>query len=632
MSQVNANAKNKSRSSQAKVKSAPSILYWRFVVVVAGIVLVFVGLGIRAAYIQIVSPDLLIKRGDNRTLRTRVNPLHRGLIVDRNGQQLAVSVPVRAIWADPKAIAQAIRKSEENALQDPSFDLQAKQYEDNKRWQALAEVLGQNLDELKEKVSNPEKRFVYVQRQVSHAMAEYVEELKLAGIYLRDESRRYYPSGEVSAHVVGFTNVDDAGIEGVEKLYNKWLAGAHGSRKIRRDGKGRMVELIEFEEGKKPKNIQLTIDQRIQALAYKELKQAVQYYKATSGSAVVVAVNTGEILALVNSPSFNPNNRAGVSTHRIRNRAVTDAYEPGSSVKPLAVLSALEFGSAQADSMIDTSPGWMHLGGNIVRDPRNYGEIDLTDIIRKSSNMGISKLALSVPKEFLLDMYYNVGLMSDSGANLLGETDGIFNERARWSDFELSTLSFGYGISVTALQLARMYSILGDGGIRRPLSIIKTDTPVESERVISAQSTQQILHMMESVTEKNGSAEQAQIPGYRVAGKTGTSRKAVANGYGEEYVNIFAGVAPVSDPQLAVVILINEPKGELYYAGQTAAPVFAKIMAASLQMLNVPPDNKTVSSLAGTVVEANRDADREVIKEADKKGDKKVSKETENAG
>ena len=366
MSRINTNTKPKNRTSQAKVNSNPSIPHWRFVVVVTGIILVFVGLSIRAAYIQVVSPDLLIKRGDNRTLRTRDNPLHRGLIVDRNGQQLAVSVPVRAIWADPKAIAQSIKKAEEDAKQDPSFDLKAKQYEVNKRWQALAEVLGQNLDELKEKVSNPEKRFVYVQRQVSHAMAEYVEELKLAGIYLRDESRRYYPSGEVSAHVVGFTNVDDAGIEGVEKLYNKWLAGAQGSRKIRRDGKGRMVELIEFEEGKKPQNIQLTIDQRIQALAYKELKQAVQYYKATSGSAVVVAVNTGEILALVNSPSFNPNNRAGVSAHRIRNRAVTDAYEPGSSVKPLAVLSALEFGSAQADSLIDTSPGWMHLGGNIV--------------------------------------------------------------------------------------------------------------------------------------------------------------------------------------------------------------------------------------------------------------------------
>ena len=609
MNRVSTNTKNKSSSGQAKINTAPSLLYWRFAVVVAGIILVFAGLSFRAAYIQVVSPDVLIKRGDNRTLRTRVNPLHRGLIVDRNGQQLAVSVPVRAIWADPKAIAQAIKKAQENAKQDPSFDLKVKQYEDNKRWQALAEVLGQNLDELREKVSNPEKRFVYLQRQVSHAMAKYVEELKLVGIYLRDESRRYYPSGEVSAHIVGFTNVDDTGIEGVEKLYDKRLSGAHGSRKIRRDGKGRMVELIDFEEGKKPQNIQLTIDQRIQTLAYKELKQAVQYYKATSGSAVVVAVNTGEILALVNSPSFNPNNRSGVSAHRIRNRAVTDAYEPGSSVKPLAVLSALEFGSAQADSLIDTSPGWMHLGGNIVRDPRNYGEIDLTDIIRKSSNMGISKLALSVPKEFFLDMYYNVGLMSDSGAKLLGETNGIFNESARWSDFELSTLSFGYGISVTALQLARMYSILGDGGIRRPLSIIKTDTPVESERVISAQSTQQILHMMESVTEHNGSAEKAQVPGYRVAGKTGTSRKAVTNGYGEEYVNIFAGVAPVSDPQLAVVILINEPKGELYYAGQTAAPVFAKIMAASLQMLNVPPDDKSVSSLASSVVKVNKEAD-----------------------
>jgi cell division protein FtsI (penicillin-binding protein 3) len=597
MSRAKANSKNKNNAIQAKVNSAPSLLHWRFVVVVATILLVFVGLGIRAAYIQVVSPDLLIKRGDNRTLRTHVNPLHRGLIVDRNGQQLAVSVPVRAIWADPKAIAQSKKEIEKKAQQDPSFDLKANQRENKKRWQALAEVLGQNLDNIKEKVSNPEKRFVYVQRQVSPAMAEYVQQLKLPGIYLRDESRRYYPSGEVSAHIVGFTNVDDTGIEGVEKLYNKWLAGTQGSRKIRRDGKGRMVELIEFEEGNKPQNIQLTIDQRIQAIAYKELKQAVQYYKATSGSAVVVAVNTGEILALVNSPSFNPNNRSGVSAHRIRNRAVTDAYEPGSSIKPLAVLSALEFGSAQTDSMIDTSPGWMHLGGNIVKDTINRGEINLTEIIRKSSNMGTSKLALSVPKEFLLDMYYNVGLMSDSGANMLGESSGIFNHRSRWSDFELATLSFGYGISVTALQLAKMYSILGDGGIKRPLSIVKQGVPVRSERVISAQATKNVLQMMESVVNEDGSAIKAAVPGYRVAGKTGTSRKANKNGYGEEYVNIFAGVAPVSDPQLAVVILINEPKGELYYAGQTAAPVFAKVMAASLQILNVPPDDKTVSSL-----------------------------------
>jgi cell division protein FtsI (penicillin-binding protein 3) len=608
MSRGSDNSKNKNNAMQAKVNSAPSLLHWRFVVVVTAILLVFVGLGIRAAYIQVVSPDLLIKRGDNRTLRTRDNPLHRGLIIDRNGQQLAVSVPVRAIWADPKAIAQSIQDAQRKAQEDPSFDLKAKQRENKKRWQALAEVLGQNLDKLKAKVSNPEKRFVYIQRQVSAAMAEYVGQLKLTGIYLRDESRRYYPSGEVSAHVVGFTNVDDTGIEGVEKLYNKWLAGTQGSRKIRRDAKGRMVELIEFEEGNKPQDIQLTIDQRIQALTYKELKQAVQYYKATSGSAIVVAVNSGEILALVNSPSFNPNNRSGVSAHRIRNRAVTDAYEPGSSIKPLAVLSALEFGSAKADSIIDTSPGWMHLGGNIVKDTFNRGEINLTEIIRKSSNMGTSKLALSVPKEFLLDMYYNVGLMSDSGANMLGESSGIFNDRSRWSDFELATLSFGYGISVTALQLAKMYSILGDEGIKRPLSIVKQTEPVQSERVISAQATKSVLQMMESVVNQNGTAIKAAVPGYRVAGKTGTSRKANKNGYGEEYVNIFAGVAPVSDPQLAVVILINEPKGELYYAGQTAAPVFAKVMAASLQMLNVPPDDKTVSSLAVSSVDTLTEA------------------------
>lgn len=591
------------KARHAKLNSTPELLHWRFVVVISTIILVFVGLSARAVYIQVISPDLLIKRGDSRTLRTHENPLHRGLILDRNGQQLAVSVPVRAVWANPKTIAQSIEALKAQAKKDPEFDLRAKLRTNKKRWAALAEILGQDLTKLQEKVSNPENTFVYIQRQVSPAMAEYVQQLKLPGVHLRDESRRYYPSGEVSAHVVGFTDVDDIGIEGIEKLYNEQLAGAKGIRQIRRDGKGRMVELLEFDAGKKPKNIQLTLDQRIQAIAYREIKQAVQYYRAVSGSAVVVEVKSGEILALVNSPSFNPNNRATALPHRVRNRAITDPYEPGSSVKPLAVLSALEFGSAQSDTLIDTSPGWMHLGGNIVRDSRNYGEIDLTEIIRKSSNMGTSKLALSVPKEFLIDTYYNVGLMSDSGTNLIGESDGIFNDRNRWSDFELSTLSFGYGISVTALQLARMYSILGDGGIKKPLSIIQGQQVLEnSERVISDDVARQVLRMMESVVQKGGSAQKAYIPGYRVAGKTGTSRKALVNGrgYGDEYVNIFAGVAPVSNPELAVVILINEPKGEHYYAGHTAAPVFAKVMAASLQLLNVPPDNKTVPSLATT--------------------------------
>lgn len=576
-----------SRGNQAKAISVPTLLHWRFILVLSVIMLVFIGLGVRAAYIQVVSPDQLIQRGDNRTLRTRNDPVHRGIITDRNGQQLAVSVPVRAIWADPKKIADGAG------------------FTDHRRWQALAEVLGQNVDSLIAKVNDPSKRFVYLQRQVSPAMADYVDQLNLDGIYLRDESRRYYPTGEVSAHVIGFTNVDDQGIEGIEKLYNTWLTGTPGTRQIRRDGKGRQVEILATEEGKQAHNIQLTIDQRIQALAYKELKSAVNFYNATSASAVVTDVRTGEILALVNSPSYNPNNRQGVSAHRIRNRAVTDAYEPGSSVKPLAVLSALEFGTAKVDTVIDTSPGMMHLGGRVVRDGRNYGKIDITDIIRHSSNMGTSKLALSVPKEYLIDMFYNVGLMSNSGANLLGETNGIFNERPRWSDFDIATLSFGYGISVTALQLARMYSILGDGGVKRPLSIVKTDQPVESERVISEHVAKQILHMMESVVQEGGTARKAAVPGYRVAGKTGTTRKAIANGYGEEYVNIFAGVAPVSNPQLAIVILINEPKGDVYYAGDTAAPVFSKVMAGSLQLLNIAPDNKNVSSLGAITGEHN---------------------------
>ncbi|KXI30904.1 penicillin-binding transpeptidase domain-containing protein [Paraglaciecola hydrolytica] len=575
--------KHTKRSAQSKALNAPTLLHWRFLLVLFVIMLVFVGLGVRAAYIQVLSPDQLIQQGDNRTLRTRNDPMHRGLITDRNGQQLAVSVPVRAVWADPKKIADSAG------------------FTDKRRWQALAEVLGLDVENLIAKLNDPTKRFVYLQRQVSPAMADYVDQLNLDGVYLRDESRRYYPAGEVSAHVIGFTNVDDQGIEGIEKLYNEWLTGTPGSRQIRRDGKGRQVEILSTEEGKEAHNIQLTIDQRIQALAYKELKWAVSYYNATSASAVVTDVRTGEILALVNSPSYNPNNRQGVSAHRIRNRAVTDAYEPGSAVKPLAVLSALEFGSATPHTKINTSPGMMHLGGRIVRDGKNYGELDLTDIIRHSSNMGTSKLALSVPKEYLIDMFYNVGLMSDSGANLLGETNGIFNERPRWSDFDIATLSFGYGISVTALQLARMYSILGDGGIKRSLSIVKSDQPSESERVISEKGARQILEMMETVVQEKGTARKAAVPGYRVAGKTGTSRKAIANGYGEEYVNIFAGVAPVSDPQLAVVILINEPKGDLYYAGDTAAPVFSKVMAGSLQMLNVTPDDKNVSSLAAIV-------------------------------
>ncbi|RDV29415.1 peptidoglycan glycosyltransferase FtsI [Alteromonas aestuariivivens] len=572
---------NKSKRG-AKQNVKPSLVHWRFVVVLVVVVMVFVVLAVRAAYIQVIAPDNLIEQGDSRTLRTRNMPSYRGLITDRNGVELAVSVPVRAIYADPKIIHQK-----------DGLSL-------TRRWQALAEVLGQDADKLRSMVTNPKRRFVYLQRQVSPAMAEYVEQLDIPGIYLRNESRRYYPTGEVAAQVIGITDVDDNGIEGMERLYNDWLTGTPGSRVIRRDAKGRQVEILETKDGEAAGNLQLTIDQRIQALAYREIKEAMLYYKATSASALVVDVKSGDILAMVNAPSFNPNDRDDVSPHRMRNRVFTDAFEPGSSLKPLAVLAALEFGNVKVGDVIDTSPGRMRLGGSLVKDERNYGPLTLEEIIQHSSNMGTSKLALGVPKNFLLDTYYNMGLMTDTGSNIPGESSGIFHERSRWSDFELATLSFGYGISVTTAQLARMYATIANGGVRRPLKIVQqpqsSGWQPQQEQVVSAKNANAVMTMMESVTQEDGTAKKAQVPGYRVAGKTGTSRKAIAGGYGEEYVNIFAGIAPISDPRLVTVVLINEPGGDLYHAGDTAAPTFSKIMGGALQLLNIAPDDRQVTS------------------------------------
>ncbi len=559
----------------AKQNKAPDLINWRFLVVLVSVVAVFIVLAVRAAYIQVIAPDALIEQGDNRTLRTRSSMVHRGLITDRHGEELAVSVPVQAIWADPKIVHQ------ENALSQ------------KRRWLALAEVLGQDIGDILDRVDNPNRRFVYLQRQVSPAMAEYVRQLDIPGVGLRNESRRYYPSGEVAAHIIGFTDVDDRGIEGLERLYDDWLTGTPGSRTIRRDAKGRQVEIIQQTDGENAKDLRLTIDQRVQAMAYKAIKQATETYAAVSASAIVVDVESGDILAMVNSPSFNPNNRQTVAPHRVRNRVITDPVEPGSALKPLAVLSALEFGIVKPDSVVDTSPGWMRLGGSVVQDPRNLGELDLATIIQKSSNMGTSKLALAVPREFLIDTYYNMGLMSDTGTMLTGESSGLFHERNRWSEFELATLSFGYGIAVTPAQLARMYTTIASGGIKKDLRIILSEAKSDfeqSHRVVSQKNAEALIRMMETVTHDGGSGIKASVNGYRIAGKTGTSKKAVAGGYGVEYVNIFAGLAPVSDPQLVTVVLINEPGGDLYHSGDTAAPVFSQIMGGALRLLNVAPD------------------------------------------
>jgi cell division protein FtsI (penicillin-binding protein 3) len=556
----------------------PNTVAWRFYVVLAAVVLIYAGLMARTAYIQVFEPDMLKKQGDNRSLRTNTKTVQRGSIVDRNGHELAISVPVETVWADPKII----------------FDSNALAMK--KHWQALADVLGQDVNKLKVRITkNPRKRFVYIQRKVAPAMAGYIRELKIPGIHLRKESKRFYPAGEISAHIVGFTNVDDKGIEGVERVYDQLLTGENGEKKYRKDAKGRKIEILSVKASKPPEKITLSIDQRIQALAYRELKGAVKAFKATSGSAVVTNVNTGEVLALVNSPSYNPNNRSGVAIHRFRNRAITDIYEPGSTMKPLTVLTALEFGSVEKESIIDTYPGWMRLGGSRVSDPRYLGKISLAELLVHSSNMGTTKLALSVPKDYLIDKFFDAGFSEDTGTGLVGESSGMMHDRSRWSKFELATLSWGHGVAITPIQLARFYTTLANGGIKTPLTILKQDANTQAaqnyERIFSAEHSQNVVEMLEHVVNEQYTV--AKVDGYRVGGKSGTAIKAFAGGYGNDYVGLFAGMAPISDPEIAVVVVIDDPGGDLYHGGEVAAPVFSRIMKGTLRLLNVPPDANT---------------------------------------
>lgn len=561
--------------SKRKKNQKPTTVAWRFYVVLGIVALIYCGLGARAAYIQVIEPDMLKKQGDMRSLRTAAKKVQRGSIVDRNGRELAVSVPVETVWADPKVVM------DKNGLAM------------SEHWRALADVLGQDVNKLTSRiVRNPNKRFVYVERQVSPVMANYIKELKIPGVHLRKESKRFYPSGEISAHLVGFTNVDDKGIEGIESVYDQLLTGKGGEKKFRKDAKGRKIEILSVEEAQPPQDLTLSIDQRIQAIAYRELKGAVRAFKATSGSVIVVDVKTGELLSLVNSPSYNPNNRGNTPANRMRNRAITDMFEPGSTMKPLSLLSAMEFGVAQPNTIVDTHPGWMRLGGRRVSDPINRGKLSLEEILIHSSNMGTAKLALAMPKEYLLDKFFDVGFSEDTGTGLMGESSGMMSDRNRWSKHELASLSYGYNLAITPMQLARFYTTVANGGVKRPFSIIKNEKVPEGERLFSENLTAELRTMLEGVVE-NG-AKKALVDGYRVGGKTGTSIKAVAGGYGNDYVGLFAGMAPIDNPEVVVVVVINEPGGDLYHGGDVAAPVFSRVMKGALQVLNIAPQRQKV--------------------------------------
>ena len=579
---------------QAKQKLGHELIPWRLYVVVGFVLLLFCSLVARAAYIQIIEPDKLRHESDMRTLRTTSNQVQRGLITDRNGDMLAVSVPVRAVWADPK-----------HAHDQDAF-------KDMRRWQALADVLQEPVDVLVRKVkNNPKKRFVYLKRQVTSAVADYIEQLKIGGIYLKSESRRYYPAGETAAQLIGITNIDDVGIEGIENTYNTWLTGTPSKQKVRKARDGSVVERLDIvQEGESSNDLVLSIDQRIQQLAYRELKRATEVYQATSGSVVVIDVTTGEVLAMVNTPSYNPNARDNLQPHRMRNRALTDTFEPGSTIKPFVVAAALDAGTVKVNELISTSPGWMRIGGRQVRDSSNYGDMTLAKILVKSSNVGISKLSLSMPVEQLLGTYQSMGLGNYTGINLTGESAGLIHDRNRWSDFERATLSFGYGLTATPLQIARMYATLGSGGILYPVSILKLRQPPKGEQVISNKVAYDVMEMLVGVTETGGTGTKAHIDGYPVAGKSGTSRKAIAGGYGDDYVALFAGVAPVHNPRLAISVVINEPKGDKYYGGDVSGPAFAKIMSGALQMLNVEP----ISEQEAVNLATARGAQNNVIK------------------
>lgn len=572
--------KRSETQNQRRQEAPPVFIPWRFGVICGFVALALFALIGRAAYIQVLEPDRLIQEGDLRSLRVKAMPSARGMISDRNEEQLAVSVPVQAIWADPVQIYKT------GGIQEV------------KRWHALADVLGVDRQKLLTRLDNNKKRrFIYLQRQVSPAMAAYVSKLKLLGVGLKDESRRFYPSGEVSAHIIGVTGIDSHGLEGVERTYDGWLTGEPGRRTVRKDRYGRVVENISLQKREPGKPLILSIDQRLQAVAYRAVKQAAVDYRATSVSVVMVDVRTGEILAMVNAPSYNPNNRSQLQSYRMRNRAITDAIEPGSTIKPFVVLAAMENGTADENTIINTGNGIFQIGGSRVRDVSKAGKASLAKILQKSSNIGVSKLSLAMPVDALLGLYSSVGLGDESGINLIGEAMGFFPDRRRWSDFERATLAFGYGISVTPIQLVRAYATLGALGVNRPLSILKTEDVVPGRQVVSAKNARKLLNMLETVTHPGGSAKRAAVPGYRVGAKTGTAKKAAAGGYSDEYVAMTAGIAPISDPRLAMVVVVNEPQGDQYYGGAIAAPIFAEVMGSALQILNVPPDAGTGEQL-----------------------------------
>ena len=554
-----------SRPAQALVR----LPAWRARALLVAALVGFAALSVRALYLQAVNTNFLQEMGDARYSRVLEIPATRGRILDRQGEALAVSTPVKSIWAIPADVVLG---------------------REQKR--RLAATLGIGPAELEHKLSDPSRDFVYLKRQVAPETAQAIERLGLRGIYEQREYRRYYPAGEVTAHVIGFTGVDDSGQEGVELAYQDLLGGRPGSRRVIKDRLGRVVEDVgSTREAQDGRDLTLSIDSKMQSLAYMALRDAVRQHHAKAGALVVLDVHSGEILALVNVPSFNPNNRARLTGAQVRNRAITDLFEPGSTLKPFTIAAALESGRITPRTLIATAPGSMSLARYTIRDVHPAAMLTVAQVLQKSSNVGAAKIALSMPGELMWDMFRRVGFGTAPELGFPGAAAGKLRDFHTWRPIEQATMAYGHGISLSLVQLARAYTIFARDGELVPLSLVKTGAETSGDKVLSTQTARQVRAMLELAVQPGGTGPRARIVGYRVAGKTGTAHKEENGRYAaDKYIASFVGLAPASAPRVVVAVMIDQPAADDYYGGSVAAPVFAQVTQGVLRMLNVPYD------------------------------------------
>ena len=551
---------------------------WRLNLVRLMLIILVSGLVYRLINIQIINTDFLRVQGDARHIRRVPAAVHRGMILDRYGEPLAISTPVYSVWLNPQEVDK-----------------------NNKDLKYLANILGISFSGVQKRIATYHKRkFIYIKRLITSKLSAKVRDLNITGVGLQREYKRYYPTGEITSHLIGFTNVDDVGQEGLELAHNHVLRGLPGLKRMIRDSHGNYIGGGEqLRATKIGQNIVLSIDLRLQYLTYQALKSAVSEFHARSGTAVILDVNTGEVLAMVNQPSFNPNNSHSNKISNFRNRAVTDMFEPGSMVKPFVVAGSLRSGKFNLTSKIDTRPGVFKVSGHTIKDSRTYGEIDLATLIQKSSNVAASKIALALEPEELWQSFSAFGLTEATGAYFPGEAIGNMPDPQTWRKLDRAALAYGYGVTTTSLQLARAYSVLANGGILRPVSFLKIDElSFMGRRVYSTNVMRQVLTMMEKVVQVGGTAQKASVANYTIAGKTGTIRKATFGGYsGGQYISSFAGIIPAKNPRLSMVVTVDAPQGDMYYGGLVAAPVFSEVMTRAMLILDIAPDDLPMTDM-----------------------------------